>query len=104
VRDLTFQQEYSESGTAIPFDVEQFVVKTLTSNATLTFDSPTGPCHRQLRVVQGGSGGYTITWPSVEWVGGGSAPTLSTGVGDVDIINFFWNGSTWYGQAGLDFA
>jgi len=105
VRDLTFQEEYSESGSAIPFDVEQFVVKTLTSNATLTLDSPTGPCHRQLRVVQGGSGSYTITWTTtVEWVGGGSAPTLSTGVGDVDIINFFWNGTTWYGQAGLDFA
>jgi len=103
VRDLTFQQEYSESGTAIPFDVEQFVVKTLSANATLTFDTPTGPCHRQLRVVQG-SGPYTITWPSVEWVGGGTAPTLSTGNGDVDIFNFFYNGSTWYGQAGLDFA
>jgi hypothetical protein len=42
----------------------------------------------RVRVVQGGAGSYTISWGAgFKWVGG-SAPTLSTAVGSVDIFQF----------------
>jgi hypothetical protein len=41
------------------------------------------------------------------WVGGGTdetgEPTLSTGVNDVDIISFYFDGTNYYGVASLGF-
>ena len=58
---------------------------TLTASRVLAFGTaPDGPCHVQLKVTQGGSGSYTITWPaSVKW-SLGITPTLSTGAGEID--------------------
>lgn len=50
-----------------------------------------------LCIKQGGTGSYTVTWPSsVKWKAA-TAPTLSTTVGAVDIIQLisFDNGTTW---------
>ncbi len=62
---------------------------TLTDNETLTFSNPIAGGVYVLEITQGGSGSYTITWPTVTWPGG-VAPTLSTGVGDVDVITFLY--------------
>lgn len=80
---------------------------TLTENCTLTFVNPpaaTGEWTLILR--QGGTGSYTVTWPSeVEWqdtdgTTGGAAPTLYTAVGAVDeIIVTTLDGGTSFGGA-----
>jgi hypothetical protein len=52
-----------------------------------------------MSLAQGGDGSYLVTWPStVKWPGG-SAPTLSTTVGAVDVFDFisFDNGNSWLG-------
>ena len=74
---------------------------TLTEDVTYTFSN--APASGRsfgfvLKVVQD-STARTITWPaSVDWAGA-TAPTLSTGSGDVDVFVFFTvdNGTTWYG-------
>ena len=63
-----------------------------------------------MKVIQDGSGSRTIAWPdgtnsvTVRWPGD-TAPTLSSGAADVDVIVFFTHdgGTNYYGfSAGLD--
>ena len=63
-----------------------------------------------MKVIQDGSGSRTIDWPdstnsvTVRWAGN-TAPTLSTGAGDIDVFAFFTldGGTNYYGfTAGLD--
>lgn len=71
----------------------------LGANATFTFTAPPAGARVMLRVIQDGTGSRTVTWPStVRWLGG-SAPTLSTTAGDVDIVTFFFDGTTYWGSA-----
>jgi hypothetical protein len=70
---------------------------TLTAACTFTFASPTKGKSFYLALTQGGSGGYTATWPgTVVWDTEG-APTLSTAVGNVDTFSFLGQGSYWRG-------
>jgi hypothetical protein len=75
---------------------------TLTASCTYTFTAPTsGVTRLQLRVIQGGTGSYTVTWPAtVKWQAD-TAPTLSTAVGSVDIITFWWDGQYYRGVASV---
>ena len=51
-----------------------------------------------LKVVQGGSGSYNITWNGLfKWTAQ-TAPTLSTAVGATDVFSFFSDGSKLYGS------
>ena len=68
--------------------------------------SPTGKaCSFTLILTQDGTGNRTVEWPvSVQWASS-TAPTLSTGAGDVDIFAFISvdEGTTWFGfTGGLD--
>jgi len=77
---------------------------TLTAPCVLTFVAPAGVGHFQLRVVQGGAGGYTLSInPSILWMEK-TAPILSTAAGAEDFLTFFWNASHYYGTALLDFG
>ena len=78
---------------------------TLTGNCTFTFSpEPTGPCSLTLKLVQDGTGSRTVTWPAdVKWPGG-TAPTLTTTASAVDIVTFYYDGTAFYGQAGLNFS
>lgn len=68
-------------------------VLTLTGNTTLSFSNPYETGYEvtyTLRIIQGGSGSYTITWPTsgtgkVNW-NQGNSPTLTTTVGQMDIF------------------
>jgi len=57
-----------------------------------------------LHIVQG-DGSDTIDWSgvTVKWPGD-VEPVLSTGSGDIDIISFWYDGTTWHGVANYDFA
>ena len=74
---------------------------TLTENTTFTFSNPptSGTAYGfTLKLVQD-SAARTVTWPaSVDWAGA-TAPTISTGSGEVDVFVFFTHdgGTNWYG-------
>lgn len=76
---------------------------TMTGSSTFTFSNGITGGAYVLRLVQGGSGSYTVTWPaSVVWPGG-SPPTLSTTVGEVDLINFYYDGTAYRGSFALGY-
>ena len=88
----TFYQEGSVSGAlTIDFANGYYQELTLTGNVTsLAFSN--GPASGEgksvvVDFVQGGSGSYTVTFTSTKF-DSGIAPTLSTGVGDIDRIAF----------------
>ena len=63
-----------------------------------------GPCNLVLKIIHSG-GGRTITWndsPDILWPGG-TAPTLSSSAG-TDIVAFYYDGTSYYGQASVAFA
>jgi hypothetical protein len=100
-------------------------VVTLTDAASISWDMATGPVAQvtlggnrtlntptnidngrvySLLVIQDGTGSRTITWPSeVKWPGG-TAPTLSTGANDVDLVSFVARSGNLYGTYALDFS
>lgn len=75
----------------------------LTGTASLiNFTAPPGACNLVLKLTQGTA--TTLTWnSSVKWPSG-TAPTLSTTANDVDIITFYYDGTSYYGVASLDFS
>ena len=105
-------QNISSSSGSVTFDMAtaNHAQLTLTENiTTFTFSnwSPTGNVSgRLLKIVQD-STARTITWPAaVKWAGG-TAPVLSTGSGDIDLLVFisFDGGTTIFGSLyGQDFA
>ena len=87
---------------------------TLASGATaITFDTPhpQGGCSLTLKLTQpaSGSAGTAGSWNAsgagnnVKW-SSGTAPTLSTANGAVDILSFYWDGTNYYGVASLNFS
>lgn len=58
-----------------------------------------------IRVIQGGTGSYTIDWGSstVLW-GTPGAPTLSTAVGSIDLINLYYDGTYFLGSYVLGYS
>lgn len=107
VKTATFTEHDNGAGGATPtvdWNNGQKQKVTLTANATMTFTPPAGAGNFVLRLVQGGTGSYTVTWPAtVKWPGG-SIPTLSTAVDAIDIVTGYWDGTNYYCQAGLAFA
>tara|TARA_R110000803_G_scaffold168589_2_gene231634 strand:- start:1378 stop:2337 length:960 start_codon:yes stop_codon:yes gene_type:complete len=99
----TFSVVSSSSGTlTIDFETGNVFQSTLTENVTtLTLSNPpaTGTSYSfTLKIVQD-STARTITWPSsVDWAAA-TAPTISTGSGEVDVFVFFTTdgGTTFYG-------
>lgn len=77
-------------------------VVTLNSNGTLAFSgiAPSGyACSVVLYLEQGSSGSALVTWPTGTMWSGGTAPTLSTAAGAIDVITLttFNGGTTWFG-------
>ena len=111
-------KDYAETGNAIgntgasqTIDITSGNVITATlavATTTFTFSNPSASgscCSFTLILTQDGSGSRAVTWPgSVQWASS-TAPTLSSGGGDVDIFAFITidAGTTWFGfTAGLD--
>lgn len=92
----------SSSGTAtIDLSTATNFTHTLSENVTYTFSNPAASGKASsftLKVTQD-STARTITWPaSVNWAGG-TAPTISTGSGEIDYFAFITtdNGTAYYG-------
>jgi hypothetical protein len=86
----------------IPFSSGNIVELTLTASTTLTLSGHVVGTYI-IKVIQGGSGSYTLTYPAtVKW-SGGTAPTLSTTVGKIDIITLFHDGTDFFGTYSLNY-
>ncbi len=63
---------------------------TLTQSiTTLTITGGTVGQKLLLRIIQGGSGSYTVAWPANTKWPAGAAPTLTTTVGGIDVITLW---------------
>ena len=106
----TFSTVTSSSGTAtVDCETGNVFSITLSENTTFTFSNPptSGTAYGfMLKLIQD-STARTVTWPaSVDWASA-TAPTISTGSGEVDVFVFVTHdgGTTWYGfTAGQDFG
>lgn len=69
---------------------------TLSANCALTFPTPIAGTSFSLWLVQDGTGSRTVTWDAAADWAAGTAPTLSTGAGKVDVFGFACSdGATW---------
>ena len=73
-------------------------------NDTFTFTAPSNPCNLILVLKQDGAGSRLATWPGTVLWPAGNAPTLSTGANDVDIVSFYYDGTSYHGNSSLDFS
>ena len=103
------QQTVTYNGTTTTVDWKLGNKATMTFGAgnigTFAFTNPTNPCNVLLKIIQDGTGSRVVTaWDSdIKWPSG-TAPTLSTSGGSVDIIAAYFDGSYYYAQASLDFS
>ncbi len=108
-KTVTFNTEYDNGASGISKTIDwnngQKQKITLTANCTLTFaDFTSGVANCVLKIVQDATGSRTVTFPiGVLWEGG-TAPTLTTTANAVDILSFYFDGSYYYGVAGLNFS
>lgn len=92
----------SSTADTIDFTTGNFHKSTLTDNVTYTFTAPSGATTLVFKLVQDGTGSRLATWPAtVKW-SGGTAPTLTTAAASIDIISFYYDGTSYYGSPILD--
>ena len=79
-------------------DLDDGSIYTMTLNGDLTLNSlanATAGASGMIIITQDGTGSRTITTGSnIKWAGGNNA--LSTGFGSIDVINFMYDGTTYY--------
>jgi hypothetical protein len=94
------------SGT-IPWDLSQNQVARVEVTTNSTLNAPSNPVDGatyMLVVTQGTGGSNTLSFSTAYKFPGGTAPVLSTGSADVDVIAFVSNGTVLYGVASQDFS
>ena len=111
----TFDQEYdngsSGAGTVtVDWNNGQKQLLTLTGNCTIAFTNPPGPGNFLLRLVQGGGGGFSPTWPAqgvsagdIAWANK-TVITLTATAGGIDIVGFYFNGSLYFASYNNNFG
>lgn len=102
-----FAAQALTSGSSIAWNcqTQQAASLTLATNATLA--NPTNQKNGStytLIITQDGTGSRTLAYGTNYKFPGGTAPTLSTAAGAVDILTFISNGTQMYGVAQLAFA
>jgi len=106
----TFDAEYdhglAHSTCAIDWNNGQKQRVLLDQDCLFAFTAPPGPGNFLLKVVQ--MGAFTApTWdassPAAVLFPGGTAPTITTGSGAIDIISFYYDGTDYYAVQSLDF-
>jgi hypothetical protein len=99
------EYDAGNSGTSLTLDFNsgQNQKVTLTGNVTFTFSNPVAGMTAKIKLVQDATGSRAVTWPTIKWAGG-AAPTLTGTAGSIDIITLYYDGSSYFGMAGLKFA
>jgi len=100
VKSATFNSEIdngnSSTADTIDWGAGNNHKSTLTGNCTYTFTAPAGPAFLSLKVIQDATGSRAVTWPaSVKWPSG-TAPTLSTAANAIDIVTFYYDGTSYF--------
>jgi hypothetical protein len=100
------ETDNGNSGTAdtIDWTLSNKQRSTLTGNVTFTFTAPPGPCSLVLKLIQDATGTRTVTWPATVHWSGGTAPTLTTTAAKVDIVTFYYDGTTYFGNSSLNYT
>lgn len=99
------EYDAGDSSTSLTLDFANGIHQkvTMTDSCTFTFTAPaTGIASLTIKLVQGGSGSYTATFPSTVFWAAGTAPTLSTSVGKVDMIACYYDGTDYMCNPMLD--
>jgi hypothetical protein len=94
------------SGT-VPWDLAENQVATLEVTTNSTMNTPTNPQAGStyvMIVTQGTGGSNTLSFSTAYKFVGGSAPVLSTGSAQVDVLSFVSNGTVLYGVASQNFS
>ena len=75
---------------------------TLTGNCTFTFSNPqVGGAY--VLLVETGAGSFAATWPAnVKWAAD-AEPDVTSGASRLDIFNFYYDGTNYYGTVAQDF-
>jgi hypothetical protein len=83
----------------LPENYNAMLTCSLSANCTFTMPSPVNGYQFSLLLKQDVTGGRTAIFTNVKWPGD-IIPTISTTAMNMDIINFFSDGTNWYGYLG----
>jgi hypothetical protein len=95
------------TGGTVPWNLAENQVATLTVTTNSTMNTPTNPQAGStyvMIVTQGTGGSNTLSFSTAYKFVGGSAPVLSTGSAQVDVLSFVSNGTVLYGVASQNFS
>lgn len=70
---------------------------TLTGNPTITLSNAASGRKLRIYLIQDGTGGRSVTWPTITWAAD-SSPVLSTEADAVNYVDLEYDGSTWFGS------
>jgi hypothetical protein len=76
---------------------------TLTASCTFTLSNPVNGQTYLLKLIQGGAGSFTATWPGAVLWPGGTPPILTTTVGKRDMIALYFDGTNYFGNFVLNY-
>jgi hypothetical protein len=86
----------SGASLAVDFGITTAVKVTLTASTTLSFTNMVAGEAYALRLVMGGAGSFTVTWPAaIKWPTPGTTPTLLTAVGSQMIVSIYYDGTNY---------
>jgi hypothetical protein len=67
---------------------------TLIGNCTFVFSNPQSGASYQIIIGQDGTGGRTIIWPTIYWLGK-EVPTLTGTLNSIDIVTLTYDGANY---------
>lgn len=102
VRETIYDNGDSGASKAINLDNGNLQKVRITGNVAITQTTPTATGRYTLKVLIDGSS-RTYSLSGIKWAGG-VAPTYSTAAGSVDIFSIMYDGTDYYGSAGIAFA
>lgn len=105
IETIKLQFNAGSSGTtpSIDFNNSPAQLMTLSNDAVLTLSNAISGQAYVIKIIQG-STPFTLTWPSnVKWPGG-TAPTISTASGAIDLINLYYDGTNYLGSFAQAYA
>jgi hypothetical protein len=107
VKKLAYYDEVYDNGSSgtsknIDWTLGNLQKLSVTGNCTLTFTAPTGPC--KLTLVVTNTGTYTLALPTHKKPASASAYALTSGASKVDILSFFYDGTSYYLLSAADWA
>ena len=94
-RSPIYDNGNSGAAATIDFNNEETQKITLTANCTLTFSNTAVSDYLSLQLIQDGTGGFSVTWPSGTKAPGGTI-TTSSGANEIDWVGIRVNAASDY--------